>query len=61
MLNGLGEGTRPSVGQMLQPVGWQESADDEVKLRVVLNPLVPKMESSLSVRLLPQLGQTSSL
>jgi hypothetical protein len=45
---------------MAQPVGWHESLDDDVKLRVVLKPLVPNRDMSFSACLLPQLGQISS-
>jgi hypothetical protein len=42
-------------------VGWHELEDEEVKLGVVVNPLVPKTDNSFSACLLPQLGQQSSV
>jgi hypothetical protein len=43
------------------PAGWHELEEEEVKLGVVLNPLVPNTDNSFSVCSLPQLGQDSSI
>jgi hypothetical protein len=55
------ESPRLSTAYMPQPVGWQESVGEDVKLGVVVKPLVPKTDISFSVCLLPQLGQVSSV
>ena len=59
--NLLSEGRRPSRDHRLQPLGWHDSLAEEVKLGVVLKPLVPKTEKSFFASLLPQLGQTNSI
>jgi hypothetical protein len=55
------ESQRLSKDQMPQPEGWHESAGDEVKLGVVVKPLVPNRDGTFSACLLPQPGQQSSV
>ena len=47
-------------GQIPQPDGRQRSGEVELRLGVVLKPLVPNVESNFCACLLPQFGQVSS-